>query len=181
MNPKLLHRYPAISDLKHRAKRRLPHFSWEYLDSGTGTEHCLSRNESALQQITLLPEFMKGDKRASLETELFGIKYATPFGIAPVGLTGLMWPGIEKMLAKTAANHGIPYCLSTVATETPETIGHPFKVNANARNVRVLQCLQNAILKPILVLPCLQPGRSVQYATAFPGFAPWRNTSMLRT
>jgi hypothetical protein len=34
-----------------------------------------------------------------------------------------MWPGIEKMLAKTAANYDIPYCLSTVPTETPETIG----------------------------------------------------------
>lgn len=123
MNPKLSQRFPEITDLRRRAKRRLPHFSWEYLDSGTGKEHCISRNESALQKITMLPRLMQGDKRASLETELFGIKYQTPFGIAPVGLTGLMWPGIEKILAKTAASYGIPYCLSTVATETPETIG----------------------------------------------------------
>jgi len=66
---------------------------------------------------------MKGSTRANLETELFGVKYNAPFGIAPVGLTGLMWPGIEKMLATTAASYRIPYCLSTVATETPETIG----------------------------------------------------------
>ena len=123
MNPQLLHRFPAITDLQHRAKRRLPYFSWEYLDSGTGQEHCISRNQSALQEITLLPRLMNGDARAALETELFGVNYKAPFGIAPVGLTGLMWPGIEKILAKTAANFSIPYCLSTVATETPETIG----------------------------------------------------------
>jgi L-lactate dehydrogenase (cytochrome) len=123
MNPQLLHRFPAISDLQQRTKRRLPYFSWEYLDSGTGAEHCVSRNISALQEITFLPRLMKGEHRATLDTELFGVNYKTPFGIAPVGLTGLMWPGIEKMLAKTAANYGIPYCLSTVATETPETIG----------------------------------------------------------
>jgi len=123
MNPELFQRFPAVADLRSRAKRRLPYFSWEYLDSGTGTEHCISRNEAALQEITMLPRLMKGVERASLDTELFGINYKTPFGIAPVGLTGLMWPGIEKMLAKTAASYGIPYCLSTVATETPETIG----------------------------------------------------------
>lgn len=123
MNPQLLNRFPAISDLQQRAKGRLPHFSWEYLDSGTGTEHCITRNISALQEITFLPRLMKGEHRAKLDTELFGTNYKTPFGIAPVGLTGLMWPGIEKMLAKTAAKYGIPYCLSTVATETPETIG----------------------------------------------------------
>ena len=129
MNPELFHRYPAISDLRKRAKRRLPYFSWEYLDSGTGNEHCLSRNEEALQKITLVPRLMQGEKRAQLKTELFGLEYETPFGIAPVGLTGLMWPGIEKMLAHTAANYGIPYCLSTVATETPEIIGPLVKGN----------------------------------------------------
>ena len=123
MNPELLHRFPAIDDLAHRAKRRLPYFSWEYLDSGTGKEYGMSRNETALQDITFLPQLMKGQQRAPLATELFGLKYQVPFGIAPVGLTGLMWPGIEKMLAKTAASYNIPYCLSTVATETPETIG----------------------------------------------------------
>jgi len=123
MNPQLFQRFPAIADLRQRANRRIPFFSREYLDSGTGVEHGMGRNESALQAITLLPRLMKGEKRASLETVLFGTRYKTPFGIAPVGLTGLMWPGIEKMLASTAAGYGIPYCLSTVATETPETIG----------------------------------------------------------
>lgn len=123
MNPELLQRYPAVADLRRRAKRRLPHFSWEYLDSGTGQEQCVSRNETALQNITLLPRLMQGVKRAELDTELFGVNYKTPFGIAPVGLTGLMWPGIEKLLANTASRYHIPYCLSTVATETPETIG----------------------------------------------------------
>ena len=123
MNTQLFHRYPAITDLQQRAKRRLPYFSWEYLDSGTGKEQCIVRNELALQNIRLLPRLMQGEKRANLETELFGVKYNAPFGIAPVGLTGLMWPGIEKLLAKTAHTRGIPYCLSTVATETPETIG----------------------------------------------------------
>jgi len=70
-----------------------------------------------------MPHMMKGKVQPDLTTELFGTTYNAPFGIAPVGLTGLMWPGIESMLTDTAARYRIPYCLSTVATETPETIG----------------------------------------------------------
>ena len=46
-----------------------------------------------------------------------------PFGVAPVGLTGLMWPEAENILAKAAGRFRIPYSLSTVATQAPETIG----------------------------------------------------------
>lgn len=123
MNSDLLQQYPAISDLRKRAKRRIPHFGWEYLDSGTGEEYLVTRNESALQDIVLMPHMMKGEKQRDLSVELFGVRYNAPFGISPVGLTGLMWPGVEMMLARTAVRYNIPYCLSTVATETPEAIG----------------------------------------------------------
>ena len=123
MNADLQNRYPGIADLRARARRRIPHFSWEYLDSGTGLEHCIDHNINALQAIKLMPHMMQGKQQLDLKTELFGISYNAPFGLAPVGLTGLMWPGIETMLSNTAARYRIPYCLSTVATETPETIG----------------------------------------------------------
>jgi L-lactate dehydrogenase (cytochrome) len=66
---------------------------------------------------------MKGDFEIDISSELLGQKYAAPFGIAPVGLTGLMWPKAEIILAKTAQQYRIPFCLSTVATQTPETVG----------------------------------------------------------
>lgn len=123
ISPDKLARYPAISDLRKRAKRRLPLIAWEYLDMGTGDDKTLSRNREALNRITLLPKFLKGEQIQNTETELFGRKYAAPFGVAPVGLTGLIWPNAEKILAKTAAAYKFPYCLSTAATQTPETIG----------------------------------------------------------
>lgn len=123
MSQKLHTQYPAISDLARRAKQRIPHFAWEYLDSGTGIEDCVARNREALSAITLTPQFMKGVLEPDLRTTLFGVEYTAPFGVAPVGLTGLMWPGAEKILAKAAAEQGVPYTLSTVATEAPETIG----------------------------------------------------------
>lgn len=120
---RLLNDYPAISDLRAKAKKRIPHVAWEYLETGTGEEQLIRRNIQALQEVTFLPQFLKGDLKPDLSTTIFGKKYNAPFGIAPVGLTGLMWPKAEVILAKTAKKYSIPFCLSTVATETPETVG----------------------------------------------------------
>jgi len=49
-----------------------------------------------------------------------GIEYDAPFGVAPIGLAGLVWPKAETHLVKAAKEHNIPYTLSTVATITLE-------------------------------------------------------------
>lgn len=127
---KLIEKYPAISDLQSKAKKRIPEVAWEYLQSGTGDEIALSRNRKSLDNILFNPRFLKGELNPSLETKVLGMNFDLPFGIAPVGLSGLMWPGSEMILAKTALEYNIPYCLSTVATQTPETIGPISKHNS---------------------------------------------------
>ena len=115
--------YPAISDLEARAKRRIPSFAWTYLESGTGDDVARDHNRSALESVRFRPQFLKGILTPTTVTTLFGITYAAPIGIAPVGLTGLIWPGADAMLATTAARNRIPYVLSTVGTEAPEVAG----------------------------------------------------------
>jgi L-lactate dehydrogenase (cytochrome) len=123
MSRDLKNRYPSIESLRKRAQGRIPYFAWEYVDSGTGSDECLRRNRNALESITLVPQFMKGVFQPNISTSLFGVDYKTPFGVSPVGLTSLMWPRAESILAKAAATHRFPYTLSTAATEAPETIG----------------------------------------------------------
>ena len=123
MNQDLLQKYPSVADLARLASKRIPFFAWEYLSSGTGSEHALQRNLDALAAVTLTPRFMRGEFEPDLRTSLFGVDYNLPFGVAPLGLTGLMWPRTEIILAEAAGRHRIPFSLSTVATETPETIG----------------------------------------------------------
>ncbi|MGY9073888.1 MAG: alpha-hydroxy acid oxidase [Acidimicrobiales bacterium] len=115
--------YPAISYLEAKAKKRMPHFAWEYLASGTGAGELVDRNNKALGAVTLVPQLLKGRLKPQVETEIFGITYAAPIGIAPVGLTGLIWPGADAALAQAAAEHRIPYVLSTVGTASPESAG----------------------------------------------------------
>ena len=114
--------YPAISDLRARAKRRIPKFVWEYLDSATGTEDTKRRNRARLDRIGLMPSILHGEFAPDLSTEFLGQKRPLPFGIAPVGMSGLMWPDAEGHLARAARKTGIPYSLSTVASQSPEDL-----------------------------------------------------------
>ncbi|RMH42667.1 MAG: alpha-hydroxy-acid oxidizing protein [Alphaproteobacteria bacterium] len=115
--------HPGLSDLARRARRRIPHFVWEYLDCGTGTDDARRRNRHALDRIRLVPRGLAGEVAPRLSCSLLGQTWSMPVGIAPIGMSGLVWPGAEEILARTARDAGIPYCLSTVATRTPEEIG----------------------------------------------------------
>lgn len=116
-------KYPAISDLKTRARGRIPHFVWEYLDSATGVEATQRRNRTALDQVLLDPSILHGEFAPDLSTKLLGRDHPLPIGIAPLGMSGLIWPGAEQMLARMAAREAIPYTLSTVASQLPEDVG----------------------------------------------------------
>ncbi|MDC0739547.1 alpha-hydroxy acid oxidase [Cognatishimia sp. SS12] len=118
----LANKYPSIWHLADRAKKRIPFFAWEYLDSGTGMERLVDRNRAALDAVHLTPRVLGGRFTPDLTTTLFGQEFSAPFGAAPVGMSGLMWPGAEKSLARMAAEKSIPYGLSMVANEDPETV-----------------------------------------------------------
>ena len=115
--------HPRLSDFEARARRRLPFFCAEYLLSGTGEDRGLARNAQALNAVTLTPRALSGDFVPKTQSHLFGQTYAYPFGVAPVGATGLIWPGGEAALAQMGKNYNLPYCLSTVAAQSPEAIG----------------------------------------------------------
>ncbi|MCR9125276.1 MAG: alpha-hydroxy-acid oxidizing protein [Rhodobacteraceae bacterium] len=113
-------RYPGLSDLRDRARRRVPKFVWEYLDSGTGDEATKARNRTALDDIGFMPSILHGEMPPDLSVRLMGRSLPLPFGVAPVGMSGLIWPDAEHILARMARRTGIPYTLSTVASQSPE-------------------------------------------------------------
>lgn len=118
-----MQQYPNIRYLAKKAQKRIPHFAWAFLEGGTERERALHNNQQGFSKIQIVPQFLKGAFEPKLTTELLGISYSAPFGIAPVGLAGLVWPEADSILAKSAALHKIPYAHSTNATESLETIG----------------------------------------------------------
>ncbi len=114
--------YPSIEDLRAKAKKRIPRFAFEYLDGGCNEDVNLYKNTAQLREVELIPHYLKSNVEVSMKTELFGHTYDAPFGVAPVGLQGLMWPNAPEILAKAAAKHNIPFILSTVTTSSIERI-----------------------------------------------------------
>ncbi|MEM1120130.1 MAG: alpha-hydroxy acid oxidase [Bacteroidota bacterium] len=115
--------YPSIEDLRQRAKSRIPRFAFEYLDGGCNQEVNLRKNTTDLRQVELKPWYLKKYDGADLKATLFGTTYDAPFGVAPIGLQGLMWPRATEILAKAAFQHNLPFILSTVGTADIETVG----------------------------------------------------------
>ncbi len=115
--------FPGIDDLRERARKRTPRFAFEYLDGGCNEDVNLRKNTDDLRQVELKPYYLTPHQPASLKTELFGHEYDAPFGIAPIGLQGLIWPGAPEILARAAAEHNVPFVLSTVSTASIERIG----------------------------------------------------------
>lgn len=114
--------YPSVDDLRERAKKRIPRFAFEYMDGGCNDDINLYNNRHDFDAIELKAIYIKSYKGADLSTELFGHRYDAPFGIAPIGLQGLIWPGAPEILAKSSVKHNIPFILSTVSTADIETI-----------------------------------------------------------
>lgn len=114
--------YPTVDDLREKARKRIPGFAFDYLDGGCNEELNLRRNTRELRDITLMPRYLRPYSGADMKTELFGHVYDAPFGIAPIGLQGLMWPNATGILARAAYEHNIPFILSTVATTNIERV-----------------------------------------------------------
>lgn len=158
-------RYPSVDDLREKAKKRIPRFAFEYLDGGCNEDVNIRRNTAEIREITLKPTYIKDFGGASLKTTLFGHEYDAPFGVAPVGLQGLMWPNSPEILAKAAHQHNLPFILSTVTTMNIERASELTEGNAWFQLYNPAEdAVRNDILDraaaagcPVLVLLCDVP------------------------
>ncbi len=105
----------TVEDLRHVARRRLPNFSFEYLEGGAEDELALRRNRDVFERIAWMPRTLAGVGTPDLATDLLGEHCHLPLVIAPTGFNGMLWPQGDRALARAAADAGIPFTLSTVS------------------------------------------------------------------
>ena len=122
--------YPSMDDLRERSKERVPAFAFEYLDGGCNEDVSIARNTAEIRKVQLQPRYLKNYGDSSTKTKVMGMEFDAPFGIAPVGLQGLMWPNSPQILAKAAFAHNIPFVLSTVTTMNIEEASELTEGNA---------------------------------------------------
>ena len=165
MELKINSKYPSVPDLRKKAERKIPRFAFEYLDGGCNEDVNLHKNTSDIREVELLPYYLRNHIKSDMKTELFGHTYDAPFGIAPVGLQGLMWPNAPEILAKAAFDHNIPFILSTVTTSSIERIAEITEGQAWFQLYHPTEdSMRDAIIKradaagcPVLVILCDVP------------------------
>lgn len=112
----------SSDDARHMAHRRLPRIVFDYIDGAVGNESAAANNLSALENLRLMPRVLAPTQQNLLTTTFMGQNLSLPFGIAPMGMCNLAWPGADRMLAAEAVRRGMPHGVSTAASSTLEGI-----------------------------------------------------------
>lgn len=120
--PDLPAKYASFADFRAGAKRRLPHFVFEYLDGGIGRDVGLARNYSALDNVRITPRTVDEGVEPDTSVEIFGERFDFPFAVAPLGMSGLFHPESATALERKSADLNIPFCLSFVASHSTEGV-----------------------------------------------------------
>lgn len=112
----LARKYPTAFDLRERARRLMPHFSFGYMDGGSGHDDLgIRRNWTALDAVELTPRYGLVARPPECKTTIFGREYAAPVGISPIGGPGTAYPGAELYLARAAQKLNVPYTLGLLS------------------------------------------------------------------
>lgn len=105
----------SIEDYRQLARKRLPHFLFEYIDGGAFSETTLNANQTDFQTLALRQRVLRDVSNISTATQLFGQTLSMPLALAPVGIAGLNARRGEVQAAQAAEEAGVPFCLSTVS------------------------------------------------------------------
>ncbi|RZL93438.1 MAG: alpha-hydroxy-acid oxidizing protein [Variovorax sp.] len=111
-----------LDDLRIRARGYLPRVIYDYLEGGTDDEEGLSENHRRLRHLKLRPRYLVDVSSRSQAVEVLGQAYASPVGIGPMGMLSMVRTDGDVVLAKVAANSGIPFILSGASNASIERI-----------------------------------------------------------
>lgn len=112
----------SIAELRAIAKRRVPHFAFEYVDSGAEDEITLKRNQAVFNSIQFVYRVLKDTAQRRQHTTLFDQQIDAPLIIAPTALNNMQCKNGDIALARAAAGANIPFCLSTFSNTRLERL-----------------------------------------------------------
>lgn len=111
-----------IADLRAAARRRVPHFAFEYVEGGAEDEASLRGNRASFESLHFVPHTLVDTSNRNLRTDILGRPAPAPLIIGPTGLNGMLHADGDIGLARAAADLGIPFTLSTMSTTRLEDV-----------------------------------------------------------
>ncbi|HYZ55456.1 MAG TPA: alpha-hydroxy acid oxidase [Streptosporangiaceae bacterium] len=111
-----------IGDLRRSARLLIPRPVFDYVDGGADDELSMAGNIGAFRRWRFLPHELVDVSEVDITTRVLDRTVAAPLALAPTGYTRMMHPAGEAAAARSAARHGLPYTLSTMATTSIEDL-----------------------------------------------------------
>ena len=107
-----------IADYAEAARKKVVPEVWCYFEGGAGDEVTLRGNAAAYERWQLRPRMLVDVGGVTTATSLLGTEVASPLGIAPFAMQGLIDPDGELATARAAAAAGVLLTVSTLTTRT---------------------------------------------------------------
>lgn len=134
----------SLLDFEKAARKRLPRPIYGYIAGAAEENASLRDNRAVFEEYGFTTQVLRDVSRRTQEVDLFGVRYRSPFGIAPMGINALSAYRGDLVLARAAQRTGIPCVMSgsslipmeEVARESPGTWfqaylpGDPSRINA---------------------------------------------------
>ncbi|KAI2637674.1 FMN-dependent dehydrogenase [Hypomontagnella submonticulosa] len=95
---------------------------FDYAKGGAGAGETVQKNRDAFQKWSIVPRMVRSNTERSLKVTVLGQEWLSPVAIAPVGVNKIFHQDGESGVARAAGALGLPYALSTFASESPEAV-----------------------------------------------------------
>ena len=109
-------------DFRKLAKKKIPSPIFHYIDGAAEDEVTYDRNNSAFNDIDLIPNVLRGVENIDLSTTIFGKKLDLPIYCSPTALQRLCHHEGERASAKAVEKVRTIFGLSTMSTVSIEEI-----------------------------------------------------------
>jgi lactate 2-monooxygenase len=115
--------YPlSYAELEAAAKEKLPPESYGYVAGAAGAETTMRNNREAFDRWRIVPRVLRDTSKRDLTREILGTTLPAPFMLAPIGVQSIIHEDGELATARAAAATGVPFILSTAASNTIEDV-----------------------------------------------------------
>ncbi|WP_291436757.1 alpha-hydroxy acid oxidase [Acidovorax sp.] len=102
----------SLDDFESAARGVLPRPIFGYVSGAAEDNRALADNRQAFDELALVPRVLRNVAQRQQGITLFGTRYASPFGIAPMGIAALSAYRGDVVLARAGVAAQIPAVLS---------------------------------------------------------------------
>jgi len=113
----------SLERLEAEAQQVLDARVYDYVAGGAGGERTVRANLDAFDHWRIVPRMLRDVAERDLSVNLLGEELPAPIILAPLGVQGIIHRDGELASARAAASLGLPFCLSTLASNSIESVG----------------------------------------------------------